>query len=77
MRPKTPLCHYTPRVALCFNRMEIPLMDQLFEQDASLEKYQTAHFVEAAKAMLRQADTLSDESLLGARAVLLLNGLIG
>jgi hypothetical protein len=55
--------------------MEIPPMDQLFEQDASLQKYQTPHFVEAAKAMLQHADTLSDESLLGARAVLLLNGL--
>jgi hypothetical protein len=54
--------------------MEIPFMDQLFEQDASLVKYQTPHFVEAARSMLKQANTLSDESLLGARVVLLLNG---
>lgn len=51
-------------------------MDQLFEQDATLQKYQAAHFVEAAKTMLRHPETLSDEGLLGARAILLLNGLM-
>jgi len=49
-------------------------MDQLFEQDVTLQKFQSEAYVNAAKAMLRNTDALSDESLLGARAVLLLNG---
>ena len=54
--------------------METYDMDSLFEQDAVLEKYQDPCYLEAAKAMLKHEASLSDEAMLGAKAVLLLNG---
>jgi hypothetical protein len=54
--------------------MENAPMDYAADHDSALSKFKHDAYLEAAQAMLRHLDTLSEEGLLGARAVLLLHG---